>query len=100
LAYYGAPIAENKVVVATEGVPIKTFKPDAATKSVAPKAPAAGTVDAVDAGIASLPNNAYKPVAASPLSLTAAAPFNTATVVIFAPTGGLPTFVLIMPSSL
>ena len=85
----GAPIAENKVVPTTEGVPTKTFKQDARTASVAPTAPCAGLVDAA---IASLPNNAYKPEAGTPVSLVVT-PF--AICVIFNPTGGAPTLVLI-----
>lgn len=91
MGYYGAPIAENKVVPVTEGVPIKTFKPDAATASVVPTSPAVPTL-----AIASLPNNAYKPEAATPLSLASAVlVFASALVVIFLPTGGAPTLVLI-----
>lgn len=91
MGYYGAPIAANKVVCPAAGVPTKSFKPDAATASVAPKAAGAGLDDA---GIASLPNNAYKPEAGTSGSLVAGvAP--DAIAVIFAPTGGAPTLVLI-----
>lgn len=91
MGYYGAPIAANKVVCPAAGVPIKTFKPDAATASVVPTSPAVPTL-----AIASLPNNAYKPEAATPLSLASAVLlFASALVVIFLPTGGAPTLVLI-----